>query len=80
MTRNQIEWLLYILVIILLFIAYASIKPIALKGYGYPGHNGFHRHHSHWYRCRHDYSRYPSTRENSLNGSRFSQRGLSGGK
>ena len=80
MIRNQIEWLIYILVILSLFTIYTSLKPIAASGYGYPGHKGFHRHHSHWYFRKHDQAHYPSTRENSLNGSRFSQRGLSGGK
>lgn len=74
------ELIIYILVIILLTIIYFACFNVAASGYGYPGYRGYGHHHSYWYYNNYDESYYPSNRENSVNGNKFSQRGLSGGK
>ena len=84
MTNNgkTFEFLIYICLIIVLAIIYFACFNVAYKGYGYPGYRGYHHRHYHsfWYIRNYDESYYPSNRENSVNGNRFSQRGLSGGK
>lgn len=81
MTNKVFEIIIYICVAIVLTIIYFACFSAASKGYGYPGYHGYHRHHSSfWYFRGHDESYSPSNRENSVNGNRFSQRGLSGGK
>ena len=74
------ENLIYIVVIILLGIIYFGCFNVAESGYGYAGYKGYHRHHSYWYIRNYDESYNPSVREDSLNGNKFSKRGLSGGK
>ncbi|MBS4760164.1 MAG: hypothetical protein KHX03_05660 [Clostridium sp.] len=76
------ELIIYICLIIVLGVIYFACFNAAQKGYGYPGYGGYHRTHYHswWYVRNYDESYYPSNRENSVGGNRFSQRGLSGGK
>ena len=85
MTNNgkNFELIVYICVIVVLTTIYFACFNVSQKGYGYPGYRGYHHHHhySSWFYMRnYDESYYPSNRENSVNGNRFSQRGLSGGK
>ena len=82
MTNNgkNFEFIIYICLIVVLAIIYFSCFNASSKGYGYPGYRGYHHHHSFWYYRGYDESFYPSNRENSVNGNKFSQRGLSGGK
>lgn len=82
MTNKLYEITVYLCVIVVLGIIYAECFNQAEKGYGYPGYGGYHRihYHSFWYLRTHDEAYYASNRENSLNGNKFSQRGLSGGK
>ena len=70
----------YLILIVVLTIIYFACFRFSYKGYGYPGYRGYHHHHSHWYIVRHDYAYDTSVRENSVNGSRFSRKGISGGK
>ena len=71
----------YILLILVLTITYFACFNDSFKGAGYPGHKGYHRgHHSFWYFGGHNYSYNPSVRENSVYGSGFSRKGISGGK
>ncbi len=80
MTDEVKKWLIYLTVIIILTIIYFICFKESQNGYGFPGYRGYHRHHSVWYFRGFEQSMYPSNRENSLNGNKFSQRGLSGGK
>lgn len=70
----------YILLIIVLTIVYFACFNVANKGYGYPGYRGYHHHHSYWYIGGYDHYYGSSVRENSVSGSRFSQKGIHGGK
>ena len=82
MTRKFYEIAVYICVIIGLWIIYSECNNFANKGYGCPGYGGYNRthYHSFWYIRNHDEAYSGSVRENSTNGNKFSQRGLSGGK
>lgn len=77
---NKYNTIIYIIVVAILTGIYFACFNVAKTGYGYPGYKGFHRHHSFWYIRTHDESYDPSNRESSLNGNKFSRRGLSGGK
>ena len=79
MTRKYDFWI-YITIIILLGILYIACFKAAERGYGYAGYRGYHHHHSFWYYRGYDEGFYPSNRENSVNGNKFSQKGLQGGK
>jgi hypothetical protein len=70
----------YITLIAVLTIIYFACFNLSYEGYGYPGHRGYHHHHSHWYFCSHDYAYDTSVRENSVSGSKFSRKGINGGK
>ena len=70
----------YLILITGLVVIYFACFHLSYEGYGYPGYRGYHHHHSHWYFGRHDYAYDTSIRENSVNGSRFSRKGISGGK
>ena len=71
----------YLMLIIVLAVIYFACFNFSFDGYGYPGYRGYsYHHHSFWYFGRHDYSYDASVRENSLSGSRFSRKGISGGK
>ena len=74
------EILIYGIVIVILGGIYIACFSPAQRGYGYPGYRGYHRHHSHWYIRHYDESFDPSVREDSVDGNKFSKRGLSGGK
>lgn len=77
---NKYEWVIYLVVIVILGIIYFASFNVAYTGYGYSGYRGYHRHHSYWYHRDYDESYDPSVREDSVNGNKFSKRGLSGGK
>lgn len=79
MTKRY-DFLIYLIIILLLGIIYFACFNVAKKGYGYAGYRGYHHHHSFWYTRGYDESFYPSNRETSTNGNKFSGRGLSGGK
>ena len=70
----------YLILITVLVVIYFACFHFSYEGYGYPGYRGYHHHHSRWYFSRHDYAYDTSVRENSVNGSRFSRKGISGGK
>lgn len=71
----------YLILITVLVIVYFACFHFSYEGYGYPGYHGYHHHHhSHWYFYRHDYAYDTSVRENSVNGSKFSRKGINGGK
>ena len=74
------EILIYSITITVLTTIYLACFNPAYKGYGYSGYRGFHNHHSIFYIRHYDEGFYPSNREDSVNGNRFSKRGLSGGK
>lgn len=80
MTNRLFELIIYICLIVFLIILYHLLFGVAEKGYGYSGYRGYHHHHSYWYYRGYDEGYYPSAREDSVNGSKFSKRGLSGGK
>ncbi len=63
-----------------LILVYAACFSASYKGYGYPGYRGYHHHHSYWYFGGHDSAYGSSVRENSVYGSRFSRKGINGGK
>ena len=76
--KNIIYYLIFASALILV---YAACFSAAYRGYGYPGYRGYHHHHhSSWYFGRHDSAYGSSVRENSVNGSRFSRKGINGGK
>jgi len=71
----------YLILITVLVIVYFACFHFSYEGYGYPGYHGYnHHYHSHWYFYRHDYAYDTSVRENSVNGSKFSRKGINGGK
>lgn len=74
------EIVIYVCLILVLGLIYHACFSVAETGYGYPGYRGYHHHHSFWYVRNYDQSYYPSNREDSVNGNRYSKRGLSGGK
>ena len=74
------EIIVYGIVIAMLGVIYFACFNVAQTGYGYPGYRGYNHHHSYWYFIRYDESYDPSVRENSVDGKKISQRGLSGGK
>lgn len=80
MTNKNLNLICYIALIAVLTIVYCACFKYSEKGYGYPGYRGYHHHHSYWYVRRYDQSYGTSVRENSLSGSRYSQKGLHGGK
>lgn len=81
MQFNEFEKILvYCIIILVLNIIYLSCFKYARDGYGYSGYRGFHHHHSIWYIRNYEEGFYPSNREDSVNGNKFSKRGLSGGK
>ena len=81
MTNKSFNFICYVLFIIVLVVVYYACFSYSYKGYGYPGDRGYHRHHSFWYYSRYDHYYYGSSvRENSVSGSRFSQKGIHGGK
>lgn len=80
MTNKFFNFICYIVLIVVLVIVYFACFNYAYKGYGYPGYRGYHHHHSFWYIGRHDSYYGSSVRENSVSGSRFSQKGIHGGK
>ncbi|MBR2525283.1 hypothetical protein IKE67_02335 [bacterium] len=80
MTNKFFNFLCYISLIIVLVIVYFACFKYSYQGYGYPGYRGYHHHHSYWYIGRHDSYYGSSVRENSVSGSRFSQKGIHGGK
>lgn len=80
MKNKTYELIIYLCTIIILTIIYFACFNVAESGYGYPGYRGYHYHHSFWYYRGYDEGFYPSNRENSIDGNKFSQRGLSGGK
>ena len=80
MTNKFFNFICYISLIVVLVVVYFACFKFAYQGYGYPGYRGYHHHHSFWYISRHDSYYSSSVRENSVNGSRFSQKGIHGGK
>lgn len=82
MLSKTYEFLIYGAVSLILTLIYFACFNVAKSGYGYTGHGGYAsgRGASYWYNRNFDENRYPSNRENSVDGNRFSQRGLSGGK
>ncbi len=74
------ETIIYCTVIAILSVIYTGCFIYAEQGYGYSGYRGFHHHHSFFYIRHYDESFSPSNREDSTGGSRFSKRGLNGGK
>ncbi len=80
MTNKNLNLICYIALIITLIIVYFACFKFSYKGYGYPGYRGYHHHHSFWYWSTHDSYYGSSVRENSVSGSRFSQKGINGGK
>lgn len=80
MTNKFFNFICYTALIVTLVIVYSACRTYSAKGYGYPGYRGYHHHHSHFYYCRYDHYYGSSVRENSVNGSRFSQKGIHGGK
>lgn len=80
MTNKTLNLICYIALIITLIIVYFACYKLSYEGYGYPGYKGYHRHHSYFYYARHDSYYGSSVRENSVSGSRFSQKGIHGGK
>lgn len=75
------NFICYAILIVVLFIVYQACYQFSYNGYGYPGYHGYHHHHhSFWYFHRHDSNYGASVRENSVNGSKFSRKGISGGK
>ena len=80
MTNKFFNFLCYISLIIVLIIVYFACFKYSYQGYGYPGYRGYHHHHSFWYIGIHDSYYGSSVRENSVSGSRFSQKGIHGGK
>ena len=76
--KNVIYYLIFAFALILV---YAACFSAAYRGYGYPGYRGYHHHHqSFWYFGRHESAYGSSVRENSVYGSRFSRKGINGGK
>lgn len=80
MTNKLFNLICYVALIITLVIVYFACGVYSQKGYGYPGYRGYHHHHSHYYYSRYDHYYGSSVRENSVSGSRFSQKGIHGGK
>ena len=80
MTNKNLNLICYVALIITLIIVYFACFKFSHKGYGYPGYRGYHHHHSVWYWSTHDSYYGSSVRENSVSGSRFSQKGINGGK
>lgn len=80
MTNKTFHFLCYITLSLTLIIVYSACFKYAKDGYGYPGYRGYHHCHSHWYIRHYDQSMGSSVRENSLSGSRYSQKGINGGK
>ena len=80
MTNKFFNFLCYVSLIIVLVIVYFACFKYSYQGYGYPGYRGYHYHHSFWYIGGHDSYYGSSVRENSVSGSRFSQKGIHGGK
>ena len=77
---NSNEKIIYLLVIVMLGLAYLICFDLAKRGHGYIGADRHFRRHSIWYIRHYDHGYYASNRERSAHGNRFSSRGLSGGK
>ncbi len=74
------NFICYIVLITILIFVYSACFHFSYEGYGYPGYRGYHHHHSSWYFGRHDSAYDTSVRENSVSGSKFSRKGINGGK
>ncbi len=80
MINKSFNFICYIVLIVVLTLVYFACANYSYKGYGYPGYRGYHHRHSYWYYGRYDHYYGSSVRENSVSGSRFSQKGIHGGK
>lgn len=81
MTRDIIG---YTIMGIFLIAIYFLCFNLAETGYGYPGYRGYTNHRAYYigygYFGNYDVYRSPSNRETSSGGSRFSRKGINGGK
>ena len=78
--RKVFYMVCYILLILFCMSLYMACGKMSARGYGYPGYGGFYRHHYFYYTNSDLYYYGKSNRENSLSGSKYSQRGINGGK
>ena len=78
--NSSTEKIIYFMLGCIFVVIYFICFDLAKRGHGYVGSDRAFRSHSFWYVRNYDHSFYPSNRERSVNGNRFSSRGISGGK